>query len=155
MKKNQKHNRVYMTLIAYSGANETQGRFFKGVKGTLRPGAILINADFFFFLTWIQIFQIFHKKGNLFLRTDFSENLLLFLLILFHVFYFSNLLISKVICISISLNRTDHEAEIRSFDDRCFEKVIQSVTLIYGYSSIRISRRDSCNLKLASMRMIV
>lgn len=52
MKKNQKYNRVYTTLIAYSGANETQGRFFKGVKGTLRPGAILINADFSFFLSF-------------------------------------------------------------------------------------------------------
>lgn len=144
-----------MTLIAYSGANETQGRFFKGVKGTLRPGAILINADFFFLSNLNSNFSNFSQKGRLIFTNRLFRKLIIIPSYLISRVFFSNLLISKVICISISLNRTDHEAEIRSFDDRRFEKVIQSVTLIYGYSSIRISRRDSCNLKLASMRMIV
>lgn len=72
MKKNQKYNRVYTTLIAYSGANETQGRFFKGVKGTLRPGAILINADFSFFLSFSNLnsnFPNFSRKKKVFQKS--------------------------------------------------------------------------------------
>lgn len=40
-----------MALLACSGANETQGRFFKGVKGIPRPGAVFINVDLSFFLS--------------------------------------------------------------------------------------------------------
>lgn len=122
MKKNQKHNRVYMTLVAYSGANETQGRFFKGVKGTLRPGAILINRltfFLFFLLTWIQIFAIFSRKK----KETFS-------------------LICRWVKLYIVYIFESNGSRSRNpfiYDDRRFEKVIQSVTLIYGHTAASVS----------------
>lgn len=139
MKKNRKHNRVYMTLVAYSGANETQGRFFKGVKGTLRPGAILINRltfFLFFLLTWIQIFAIFSQKK----KRDF----------------FSNLSMGKVIYrVHLWIERITKQKSVHLRWPTLWESYSKRDINLRTHGSIRISRRDPRNLKLASMRMIV
>lgn len=96
--------------------------FLRGSRG---PCAILINRltfFLFFLLTWIQIFAIFSRKK----KETFS-------------------LICRWVKLYIVYIFESNGSRSRNpfiYDDRRFEKVIQSVTLIYGHTAASVSASE-------------